>query len=468
MAAPLPPESSAAPLPDTSNQTALGLYYGVDDQAQDFAAARHIAWQERAAVPTHPGGFHGFSGSLVLAMIYANGLGAPRNPVLALRMGCEATAYPNNLQSADLDFLQATLRAPGAQFDICAAGSPEEHNEQLCDSLLYLRNRKRVRDSVAALAANWTLQQKTALTALEAAQDKFAASSSAWEAPALTLDTSPDGGPDRFHSFLIVSENSFLSAVQDLLAHPPAPVSVPPSDAELNRNYRTLMDRLRAPGRELPPTIVLNPVQERGIERDWIACRDAWVDLVSALDGPEKAPAWRARLTGERSATLARLVNLYGPPDTSAAPWLAACNQARRVPLPPGIAKNPVQPEGDACASYKPYYGIGGPVDFASARACAIAERNKINFDRNGNVDPDTPGADIRGEISGVIVLTMLYANGDGVPRNPALAQRFACEAMENGQIVSAEAPDTPSADTFNELLAKISSPAPTSTCAAT
>ena len=461
---PLPAEADVQPMPDDSGKTSMAFYYGVDGEPQDFVAARQTAWQERAAVATHPGGYRIFSGTLPLAMIYANGLGTPRDPVLALRMGCEATAYPNNLTSADLDALQAALRSapnPNAPFDLCSAGSPEEHNESLCGGLAFLKNRKRVLNAVAVLTADWSPEQKSTLAPLESAERKFGLTSTIWEEPALNLPANPNATLDYFLYDKAHAEfdDTFLSSMQDLLAHPADSPRSAQTDAELNRNYRTLMDRLRAPGRAMPPTIVLNPLAERGVERDWIAYRNAWVAVVSARFGPEKAAAWSTKMTSQRSATLAKLSEVLGPPDPAAQPWLSLCSRVRTTALPPDISAEPVKPNYPVCASYKPYYGIGGPVDFAAARTCAIAERNLIHFNRNQNIRFDGPGAEIGEEINGSVVLTMLYANGKGVSRNVELAQRFACESMDDGQIAHPDSPEEKTdANRYSDLLHVIAS----------
>ncbi|HSX62186.1 MAG TPA: lysozyme inhibitor LprI family protein [Tahibacter sp.] len=63
------------------------------------------------------------------------------------------------------------------------------------------------------------------------------------------------------------------------------------------------------------------------------------------------------------------------------------------------------------CDSEKLYYAHGATPDYADARRCAFLERE--------NGDELVFG--------GSAVLMMIYANGDGVPRNIALAKQFAC-----------------------------------------
>jgi uncharacterized protein YecT (DUF1311 family) len=68
------------------------------------------------------------------------------------------------------------------------------------------------------------------------------------------------------------------------------------------------------------------------------------------------------------------------------------------------------------CDSSAYYFGIGRPKDFVAARHCAYAELTKPSS-TNSNIFA-CPG-----------VLSMIYANGEGTPRNTALARRFVCEA---------------------------------------
>jgi uncharacterized protein YecT (DUF1311 family) len=80
-----------------------------------------------------------------------------------------------------------------------------------------------------------------------------------------------------------------------------------------------------------------------------------------------------------------------------------------------GVEPAPPEPSGAeaaTCDSISTYYGIGRPRDFVAARACAQAERAHHEF-----FDIDGPG-----------VLMMIYANGEGVPRNLGRARAFACE----------------------------------------
>ncbi|NUQ28767.1 MAG: hypothetical protein HOQ35_09660 [Acidobacteriaceae bacterium] len=102
----------------------------------------------------------------------------------------------------------------------------------------------------------------------------------------------------------------------------------------------------------------------------------------------------------------------------------ADCSAYVSVPLPAEAEKVPAPKVYPACASYRSYRGIGRPVNYAEARACAWRERlaQKAELAQN----PDQPTSWV---VGGSLILADLYANGAGVQRNVPLAMRFACEA---------------------------------------
>jgi uncharacterized protein YecT (DUF1311 family) len=88
-----------------------------------------------------------------------------------------------------------------------------------------------------------------------------------------------------------------------------------------------------------------------------------------------------------------------------------SCVEILARPFTPGLDPR-VEDNCDATALY---YGIGREKDYAAARACAQIERYK-HLDTDGNI------------FAGPGVLSMLYANGEGGPRDVELARRFVCE----------------------------------------
>ena len=96
--------------------------------------------------------------------------------------------------------------------------------------------------------------------------------------------------------------------------------------------------------------------------------------------------------------------------------WQEVCRTAKAQPLVP------VEPAGPLAASQLPdcdetalYYGLGANPDYAAALQCGWYQRAH-------------PRPQVGNMFYGPGVLTMLYANGRGVPRDYTLAIRFACE----------------------------------------
>ena len=112
-----------------------------------------------------------------------------------------------------------------------------------------------------------------------------------------------------------------------------------------------------------------------------------------------------------------------------------ACRSAVATPLPHDIASAPLPAKYPACDSYA-LYDKG---NFPASRACAIQERAallvKLPGSPTGSSPPMSGWNDEPAPAGGLAVLTELYANGEGVSRNPALAVRFLCEGVETGEV---------------------------------
>jgi hypothetical protein len=92
----------------------------------------------------------------------------------------------------------------------------------------------------------------------------------------------------------------------------------------------------------------------------------------------------------------------------------AACAAILAKPFDGGLDPR-VQPDCDSTAYY---FGIGRDKDYAAARACAFIERFH-HVDKDGSI------------FTGPGILSMIYANGEGTPRDLDLARRFVCENKE-------------------------------------
>ena len=106
--------------------------------------------------------------------------------------------------------------------------------------------------------------------------------------------------------------------------------------------------------------------------------------------------------------------------------WQTVCSRVLATPLPPGTAAlarsasdKPALAAGQ-CDEQALYYGFGESPNYQAALQCAYRHR----------AHPDAPS---NSSLEGAGTLAMLYANGDGVPRDYALAIRFACEVGGEG-----------------------------------
>jgi uncharacterized protein YecT (DUF1311 family) len=94
-------------------------------------------------------------------------------------------------------------------------------------------------------------------------------------------------------------------------------------------------------------------------------------------------------------------------------PYQTLCRAALAKPFAPPPADPGLKPDCDATAAY---FGIGRPVDYTAARACAFAEYAQPEADNSSNI------------FFGAGILSMIYANGQGTPADLGLAVRFTCE----------------------------------------
>jgi hypothetical protein len=95
-----------------------------------------------------------------------------------------------------------------------------------------------------------------------------------------------------------------------------------------------------------------------------------------------------------------------------AAEWREVCDRAKSTPLPrPPIASGVLA----TCDETALYYGIGGKPNYGAALQCGWRQYSQ-------------PQNAVGNMFYGPGVLSMLYANGFGVPRNVDAAIRFACE----------------------------------------
>jgi hypothetical protein len=111
---------------------------------------------------------------------------------------------------------------------------------------------------------------------------------------------------------------------------------------------------------------------------------------------------------------------------TTSAKLPADCSAYATIRLPAEAEKAPVPETPPACASYRSYRGIGRPINYSEARACAWQERLAQKADLGQNQEEPTAWI-----VGGSLILADIYLNGAGVKRDIPLAMRFACESEE-------------------------------------
>jgi len=122
---------------------------------------------------------------------------------------------------------------------------------------------------------------------------------------------------------------------------------------------------------------------------------------------------------------------------TTSAESAADCSAYASIPLPAEAEKAPVPKTPPACASYRSYRGIGRPVNYSEARACAWQERLAQKADLGQNQEEPTAWI-----VGGSLILADIYFNGAGVKRDVPLAVRLACESEEG--MATLAMPDIP------------------------
>jgi hypothetical protein len=129
------------------------------------------------------------------------------------------------------------------------------------------------------------------------------------------------------------------------------------------------------------------------------------------------------RFFGFTTAILASVLIAITAVGQNASAADADCSAYASIPLPAEAENVPALKTSPACASYRSYRGIGRPVNYSEARACAWQERlaHKAGLGQNEK-EP------IAWVVGGSLILADIYFNGAGVKRDIPLSMRFACE----------------------------------------
>lgn len=277
----------------------VALYYG-SDAAPDHVRARQCA----LAAPDDDQPFREDRG--VLMMIYANGLGVPRDYTLARKAACEAGGAPAEIEGrlAHLDEMAAGHAGPAPTIDVCD-DITSGYMGGWCAALSSERAERERAADFARLVAPWSARERQALAALETRARDFIARRSTEEVDlsgtlraAFTIEEEERQLAD-FRAALAGFERGALPGK----AGPGAGADAEHArlDARLNAVYRRIRD-LPASGFT---TIRFAGIQQT--QRAWLAYREAWVAFGKVKYPQVPANAWRAWLTRTRIAMLEAL-----------------------------------------------------------------------------------------------------------------------------------------------------------------
>ena len=278
-AAPDYPAKDQAP-PKDAHCSATNAYYGIGEPVDD-AKARACAYAGNDID--------------VLAMLYANGRGVPRNIAVARKAVCaDDSAAPAEIEGR-LKHLSRMEAAPGGKpFDWCddiTSGLMEGSCASLAATL---KQQKRDQD-VATIAATWTPAQKAALARLRREMEAFVKA----------RDSEVDLSGTARGAMLTEAEEEVRQQWADLLARvdsgqlaDASPARAKAADDALNAAWKKV--------RSLPP-LDLGTVKQSdllAVQRAWLRYRDAWV-----VFGKQRWPAvtpdtWIATLTDARTKQL--------------------------------------------------------------------------------------------------------------------------------------------------------------------
>ncbi|MBX9664602.1 hypothetical protein [Novosphingobium sp.] len=155
------------------------LYYGIGRTADPVAARKcALIEREREVGPSAPDfaglGYSYFSGTGILAMIYANGTGTARNLDVAIHMACGVEDAPAASMSRIAELLERqTGKGRGGKFEICndatsgiSEGYCADHANRLAEQIREQRT--------AALGARWTEPQHRLFAQVFASFSKYA------------------------------------------------------------------------------------------------------------------------------------------------------------------------------------------------------------------------------------------------------------------------------------------------------
>ena len=236
--------------------------------------------------------------TVVLAMLYANGEGVPRDAAMAKHYLCEDNAWndPND-SIGDI--------APGRKFEACNPDGTSSYGRVMDYAcLIEGKNRadKAQGDTYGRVEASTPADARPALRALEKAWQAYTDAHGA-ESPGGTSGAAQSametalGEQVQWTGYLArVAEGELPSKFGD-------GTDLPGVDRKLNAQYQVV---LKQAATDCPTggTACLGPDDLRKAERAWLQYREAWVAFGQVRFPRIPAAAWRAWLTRSREGDL--------------------------------------------------------------------------------------------------------------------------------------------------------------------
>ena len=293
---------TAADLPKLVSCNSQALYYGFAG-TPNYVRARQCAYLERALGDRNP-----ISGSAVLSMIYANGLGVHRSVPLATKFACEAGGAPAEINGriVHLQHLASPGASPRRQFGVCD-DITSGYMTGVCAATAEGVIEERRKVTIERIAAHYTPAQKAAFQALQYIARTY---SHLHEAEEVNFAGSA-GHAFEIDDF-VRSQAILLDDVEALNANKVPAGNIDDrrrADARLEALYRQVLANpaLQSTGPDplLPglPMTEMGTITREGLRVDqalWLSYRDAWVHFAAAVRPALSGDAVRTWITRQR------------------------------------------------------------------------------------------------------------------------------------------------------------------------
>jgi uncharacterized protein YecT (DUF1311 family) len=270
------------------------LYYAKLNQAETSQGE----WDRvRACATAH-------ADNAVLMMLYANGLGVPRDADTALHYAC----VMEHVAKAEMESRVAHLAAParaGVRFDQCD-DITSGYMGSVCAAIREDVDGRVRTARLDRLAASLPAPSRIAFARLRVAAERYVGVSGAevdmqgTAAPALALEYQASLREEFMQAALDTAGGKLPSASGAEHAR---------HDAELNALYKNVM-ALPSKQEGWPDRIGSSTIEHaavRAVERQWLVYRDAFVAFAATLPSGPDAASVKALLTSQRTAQLAEV-----------------------------------------------------------------------------------------------------------------------------------------------------------------